>query len=86
MWMMLQQNKPGDYVIATGETRSVREFVEAAFKHVGRYIKWEGKGDDEVGRDSKTNQILIKINKKYYRPTEVVSMLFICTYNRNVLE
>ncbi|XP_077293126.1 GDP-mannose 4,6 dehydratase [Arctopsyche grandis] len=75
MWMMLQQKQPGDYVIATGETRSVREFVEAAFKHVGRYIKWEGKGDDEVGRDSETGQIRIKINKKYYRPTEVDLLL-----------
>lgn len=75
MWMMLQQEKPGDYVIATGETRSVREFVEAAFRHVGKKIVWEGKGDNEVGRDSISGQILIKVNPKYYRPTEVVSFL-----------
>ena len=73
MWMMLQEEVPDDYVIATGETHSVREFVEAAFQFVGRNIKWEGKGINEVGRDKSTNQILVKVNSKYFRPTEVVS-------------
>ena len=71
MWRMLQQPEPDDYVLATGETHSVREFVELAFGEVGRKIVWEGKDVDEIGRDAQTGQILIKIDARYFRPTEV---------------
>ncbi|GFS00984.1 GDP-mannose 4,6 dehydratase [Elysia marginata] len=71
MWLMLQAEKPNDYVVATGETHSVREFVEEAFKFVGRTIVWEGSGANEVGKDQTTGDILVKINPKFYRPTEV---------------
>ncbi|XP_071878281.1 GDP-mannose 4,6 dehydratase isoform X2 [Bombus fervidus] len=75
MWLMLQQPIPDDYVIATGETHSVREFVEAAFLYVGRTIKWEGEGINEVGQDAQTGQVLVKVNPKYFRPTEVDVLL-----------
>lgn len=71
MWLMLQQEKPEDYVIATGETHTVREFVEEAFKIVGIDIEWSGKGKDEKGINSKKGNVLIEINPRYYRPTEV---------------
>ncbi len=71
MWLILQQENPDDYVIATGETHSVREFTELAFKEVGIEILWEGKGTKEVGIDSSTGKILVKIDPRYYRPTEV---------------
>lgn len=74
MWVMMQQEKPGDYVVATGETRSVREFVEAAFRHISIQIRWEGQGDNEIGLDAKSGKMLVKVNPKYYRPTEVVSI------------
>nr|CAI5857942.1 unnamed protein product [Callosobruchus analis] len=74
MWLMLQQNEPDDYVIASGETHSVREFVEAAFRYVGKEIVWEGKGIDEVGKEKDTGIVRVKLNPKYQRPTEVVSM------------
>ena len=70
MWMMLQQDKPGDYVIATGESRSVREFVEATIRALGKTITWEGKGLDEVGRDEKGN-IIVKVSEEFFRPAEV---------------
>ena len=76
MWLMLQQEKPEDFVIATGEMHSVREFVEMAFRHINRTIKWEGKAEDEVGIEAETGKVRVKINKKYYRPTEVVSQHF----------
>ena len=69
--MILQQKKPDDFVLATGKTHSVREFVEIAFNEVGIKIKWEGKGINEVGKDQKTQKILIRVDKKYFRPTEV---------------
>ncbi len=75
MWLMVQQPEPDDYVLATGETHSVREFVELAFAHVGRRIVWEGAGVDETGRDEKTGQTLIKIDPRYFRPTEVDLLL-----------
>ncbi len=75
MWLMLQQEKPDDYVIATGETHSVREFVEAAFRYVDITIEWQGSGVHEVGRDAKTGKILVDINPKYFRPTEVDCLL-----------
>ncbi|KAI2651979.1 GDP-mannose 4,6 dehydratase [Labeo rohita] len=73
MWLMLQQEEPIDFVIATGEVHSVREFVEMAFKHVGKTIVWEGKNEKEVGRCQETGEIHVKVDPKYYRPTEVVS-------------
>lgn len=71
MWLMLQQDKPEDYVLATNETRTVREFVEIAFKTVGIIIEWEGTGIDEIGRDKSTNKILVKVNPNFFRPAEV---------------
>ncbi|OBZ34629.1 GDP-mannose 4,6-dehydratase [Methanohalophilus sp. DAL1] len=71
MWLMLQQDQPEDFVIATGETHSVREFVELAFREVGIEIEWQGEGVDEVGIDSETGRVLVEIDPRYYRPTEV---------------
>jgi len=71
MWQVLQQRKPDDYVIATGESHSVREFIELAFKQVGIAIRWEGKGTDEKGIDKKTGKILVAIDPKYFRPAEL---------------
>ncbi|MEO1324566.1 MAG: GDP-mannose 4,6-dehydratase [Pseudomonadota bacterium] len=71
MWRILQQDTPDDYVLATGETRSVREFVEIAFQHVGRQIEWNGKGVDEVGIDTKSGNTVVRIDPVYFRPTEV---------------
>jgi len=75
MWLMLQQNKPDDFIIATGESHSVREFAELAFKRVGITIKWTGKGIDEKGVDAKTGKILIDIDPRYFRPSEVDFLL-----------
>ena len=75
MWLMLQQDTPDDYVIATNETRSVREFVEVAFKCVDIDIKWQGKGTDEVGINDETGDIIVKVNPKFYRPAEVDILL-----------
>lgn len=71
MWLMLQQDKADDYIIATNETRTVREFVETAFKHVGIDIVWEGKDEKEIGKDSKTGDVVVRVNPKFYRPAEV---------------
>ncbi|VVB92205.1 GDP-mannose 4,6-dehydratase [uncultured archaeon] len=71
MWLMLQQDEPEDYVIATGETHSVREFAELAFKEAGIEIKWRGTGVDEVGVNPANGDILIEIDPRYFRPTEV---------------
>jgi GDPmannose 4,6-dehydratase len=75
MWMMLQQDEPDDYVLATGEKHSVREFVERAFDHVGRTIAWQGTGVHETGIDAKSGQILVEIDPRYFRPTEVDLLL-----------
>ena len=75
MWLMLQHEKPEDFVIATGTQHTVREFCELAFKYLENPIKWEGKGVDEKGISIKTGKTLIKIDSKYYRPTEVDSLL-----------
>ena len=72
MWLMLQQDSPDDFVIATGETHSVREFVEAAFNYIGKDIVWKGEGENEVGQEKDTGIIRVKVNPKYFRPTEVV--------------
>jgi GDPmannose 4,6-dehydratase len=75
MWLMLQQDEPDDYVIATGEQYSVREFVEAAAPYFGMSIVWEGEGIDEVGIDKLTKRTVIKVSPKYFRPAEVETLL-----------
>ena len=74
-WLMLQQDKPQDYVIATGETHTVREFVEAAFKEIDVDINWQGGGVDEKGIDKKTGEVLVEVDEKYFRPAEVELLL-----------
>ena len=71
MWLMMQQNSPDDYVIATNETRTVREFVEIAFSHVGIEIDWVGEGVEEIGVNKATGQTVVSINPKFFRPAEV---------------
>lgn len=71
MWKMLQQDKPGDYVLATGQTHTVREFVEESFKNLGITVSWEGTGVDEKGYDTETGKLLVDVNPIYYRPAEV---------------
>jgi GDPmannose 4,6-dehydratase len=85
MWLMLQQPEPQDFVIATGEDHSVREFVELAFKEVGIAIKWRGQGVEEVGYDEDSDRVLIKVNPRYFRPTEVDTLLGDATKARTVL-
>jgi len=75
MWLMLQQEKPDDFVLATGQMHSVREFVESAFKFIGMEIEWEGKGDAEIGREKGTGVVRLRVNPKFYRPTEVEQLL-----------
>ena len=75
MWLMLQQDEPDDYVIATGEQYSVREFVEKAAPYFGMSIAWEGEGIDEVGIDKLTKRTVIKVSPKYFRPAEVETLL-----------
>ena len=75
MWRILQQPKPDDYVLATGETHSVREFVELAFAHVGRSIEWKGHGVEEKGIDARTGETVVEIDPRYFRPTEVDLLL-----------
>ncbi|QTL97719.1 GDP-mannose 4,6-dehydratase [Iocasia frigidifontis] len=71
MWMMLQQEKPEDYIVASGETHTVREFAELAFKYVGIDLEWSGKGIEEKGIDKQTGEIIIQVDPRYFRPTEV---------------
>ncbi|VFU06983.1 GDP-D-mannose dehydratase, NAD(P)-binding [Methylocella tundrae] len=75
MWRILQQPEPDDYVLATGETHTVREFVERAFAEVGVIIGWKGEGVDERGFDSRTGRVLVEIDPRYFRPTEVDLLL-----------
>lgn len=75
MWRIMQQPQGDDYVLATGETHAVREFVELAFAHVGRTIAWSGSGVDEVGVDDRTGNVLVRIDPRYFRPTEVDLLL-----------
>jgi GDPmannose 4,6-dehydratase len=75
MWLMLQQNEPDDYVLATGKTTSVREFVEWSFSEVGIKIDWRGSGADEKGFDSTNGRCLVEVDPRYFRPTEVELML-----------
>lgn len=85
MWLMLQQDKPSDYVIATGETHSVREFVELAFAEVGFKIAWRGVGVDEIGYDELSGRELIKVDAKYFRPAEVDLLIGDPSYAQKVL-
>lgn len=75
MWMMLQQDEPDDFVIATGESHSVREFVELSFKNIGINIVWQGQGLDEVGINQENGQVLVEVDPRYFRPTEVEFLL-----------
>ena len=75
MWRILQQDEPDDYVLATGETHSVREFVELAFAETGRTIEWQGAGVSEIGVEKETGETRVKIDPRYFRPTEVDLLL-----------
>lgn len=75
MWLMLQQDKPDDYVLATGKSVSVRAFVEWAFEDIGITLQWKGSGTDEKGYDAATGRILVEIDPRYFRPTEVSLLL-----------
>ena len=75
MWLMMQQPEPDDYVLATGETHSVRTFVEKAFEQIGRTIAWQGEGTGEKGIDASTGDVLIEVDPRYFRPTEVDQLL-----------
>jgi len=85
MWMMLQQPKPDDFVLATGEQHSVREFVEAAAGVFDMHIEWEGEGVNEVGIDRATKKRIIAIDRRYFRPTEVETLLGDATKARKIL-
>ena len=74
-WLMLQQDEPEDYVIATGEHYSVREFIEIAARHLGLSIRWDGEGVDEKGINEETGQIMVAVDPRYFRPTEVQDLL-----------
>ena len=74
-WLMLQQDKPEDYCIATGMQYSVREFVDLAWSYLGKSIRWEGEGLDEKGYDSKTNDLIVEVDPRYFRPAEVETLL-----------
>lgn len=85
MWRIVQQSAPGDYVLATGEMHSVREFVEMAFGHVNRKIEWKGSGVDEVGIDSSSGDVVVRVDTRYFRPTEVDQLLGDASKARRVL-
>ncbi|XP_052817374.1 GDP-mannose 4,6 dehydratase-like [Mya arenaria] len=85
MWLMLQQEKPEDFVISMNEAHSVREFVLAAFKKVNIDIVWEGEGVSEVGKNKATGDVLVKVNPRFYRPTEVEFLQGDCTKAKTVL-
>lgn len=75
MWLMLQQDNPEDFVVATGQTHEVREFVELAFKEVGINIQWQSNGVDEKGIDKATGKVIVEVDPRYFRPTEVELLL-----------
>lgn len=74
MWLILQQEQPEDYVIATGVQHSVREFAELAFRYVGIELEWSGRGIEEKGIDKNTGRVLIEVSPEFYRPTDVVNL------------
>ena len=85
MWLMLQQEEPEDFVIATGQQHTVREFVDAAFDYMGYSIEWGGEGLKEVAKDYGTGEVLVKINPEFYRPAEVDSLVGDCTKAKETL-
>jgi len=85
MWLMLQQEEPEDFVIATGQQHTVREFVDAAFDYMGYKIEWVGEGLKEVARELETGKVLVKINPEFYRPSEVDSLVGDCSYAQEKL-
>jgi GDPmannose 4,6-dehydratase len=85
MWRIVQRETPDDYVLATGEAHSVREFIELAFSKIGRTIEWKGRGVDEVGIDAAGGDTLVKIDTRYFRPTEVDLLLGDSTKAQRVL-
>jgi GDPmannose 4,6-dehydratase len=85
MWRMLQHDKPDDYVLATGETHTVREFCQHAFARVGIELEFSGKDENEVGRDSATGKVVIAIDPRYFRPTEVDLLIGDASKARNEL-
>ena len=85
MWLMLQQEKPEDFVLATGKQYSVREFVELSFKELNIQITWKGEGVNEIGIDLETGKTLVGVDPKYYRPTEVDTLLGDATKAKNKL-
>ena len=85
MWRILQQDKPEDFVLATGEQHSVREFVECSFKELDIHVKWQGEGENEVGVDQNTGKTIVGINPRYYRPTEVQTLLGDATKAKEML-
>jgi GDPmannose 4,6-dehydratase len=85
MWLMVQHDEPDDFVVATGENHSVREFVERAFREVGIAIAWQGEGVDEKGRDVETGRTLVAVDPRYFRPTEVHELLGDATKARELL-
>ena len=85
MWLMLQQDEPDDYVIATGEQYSVRDFVDEAAPIFGMKIEWRGEGKDEFGYDLSTGRTVIRVSDRYFRPTEVESLLGDATKAKEVL-
>ena len=74
MWLILQNDKPEDFVIATGEQHSVREFCQLAFRRVGIELRFEGEGEDEKGIDTATGKVLVEVSPDFYRPTDVVNL------------
>lgn len=85
MWRIVQHHEPDDFVLCTEETHSVREFVELSFSHIGRTIEWQGKGVEQKGVDANTGDILVEIDPRYFRPTEVEYLLGDATKAREVL-
>ena len=85
MWLMLQQEEPEDFVIATGQQHTVREFVDAAFDYMAYSIEWVGEGLKEVAKDYATGEVLVKINPEFYRPAEVDSLVGDCTKAKETL-
>lgn len=75
MWKMLQQEKPDDYILATGENHTIREFIEQAFAVKGKIVIWEGSGVTEVGKDKETGKVLVRVNPQYFRPAEVEELI-----------
>ncbi|MBL4869349.1 MAG: GDP-mannose 4,6-dehydratase, partial [Robiginitomaculum sp.] len=75
MWLMLQQDNPDDYVLATGEGRSIRDLCETAFSVIGSSLEWYGEGEQEQGINPNTNKVLVKVNKEFFRPLDVENLL-----------